>query len=89
MLTLLDKIVEHILGHKYYLVTLEEVQFSKNNPAEHGRRSVSNYIFRDKESAKVYYYQMKSTRTYQSIEIVSFRSSEHYEPKDSYWKNAV
>ena len=78
MLTLFGKIAEHLFGHKYYCVTFEE-QFSEVRdtcPPRH----IGGYIFRSKETALQYYYQMKASRTFQPVEIVSFRSRTFYKP---------
>lgn len=75
---LIQAILAHIFGHKYYCVTIEEpslVNRDGSNP-----RSMSGYIFRDRESALAFYYQMKSGKRCRSLEIVSFRSRQHYEP---------
>lgn len=86
MITLFERIINHIFGRKYYLVTLEEIQYSKEMPTAIGKRSVSNYIFRNREDAKTYFYQMKSNKTFRSVEIVTFRSREYYCPIDNYWR---
>lgn len=89
MTRLLDQIMEHLFGHKYYLVTIEKVQISNPNPKDVGTRMVSNYVFRTKQQAKTYFYQLKSLRTYTSVEIVSFRSKQYYGPHDNGWLSGV
>lgn len=88
MVTLIEKIIEHVLGKKYWLVTLRKIEYSKSKPGseEDQDRSVSNFIFRNKDDATEYFYQMRTNRTYCSIEIVSFRSREFYKPFSDDWK---
>ena len=78
MLTLFGKIAEHLFGHKYYCVTIEEEFIQSNDACP--MRSMSGYIFRTHEQAKTYYYQMKCARSRKSLEIISFRSKVYYEP---------
>lgn len=85
MLTLFGKIAEYVLGHKYYAVVLEDSMIFLDNKGNKPR-SLSGYIFRDKESAKMYFYTMKTTRCKQSIEMVSFRSRKYYEPFNGDYK---
>lgn len=85
MLNLVEAIIAHIFGRKYYAVVLEDAQIfidSKGNKP----RSLSGYIFRSKEDARMYYYQMKSSRSKQSVEMVSFRSREEYRPFNDNYK---
>jgi len=78
MVTLFQKITEHLFGKKYYAVTLEECAVALNDGTS--PRSMGGYIFRSKEEAVCYYYQMKNGRKLRSIEIVSFRSKNIYTP---------
>lgn len=75
---LIQRIVNHIFGRKYYCIAMEEPQIFLDN-GKHPR-SMSGYIFDDKESAKMYYYQLQNGKKKKSIEIISFRSHNEYKP---------
>jgi len=82
---LFELIIEHLLGRKYWLVVLEKIEYSNPN-AQDTKKSVSNFIFDKKEDAKQYYYSMKNNRTYNAVEIVSFRSNNKYYPFNNDWR---
>lgn len=63
-------IVDFILGNKYYC-NLVNVKGSDEI-------EMSSYIFRTKERALLHKQRIQSTRTFQYVETVSFRSRENY-----------
>ena len=64
--TLLEAIVAFVIGHKYYANIV------------HTRGTdifeVSSYIFRTRKQAELHRKSLESTRSYQYVETVSFRS---------------
>ena len=85
MKLLFERIAEYLLGKKYYSVVLENPHIFNGDET---RMSLSGYIFDNEKTAKTYYYNMKTTRSVQSVEIISFRSRREYKPFDNnYLKN--
>jgi hypothetical protein len=85
MINLVQAIFKHLFGTKYYAVVLRNpLIFDDNgkNPA-----SMSGYIFRRKDDALEYFYDMKrNSRSAQPVKIISFRSREELTVKDDNWK---
>lgn len=69
--SLLSMIVDFILGNKYYCNLV--------NVKGTSEIEMSSYIFRTKERALLHKQRIQSTRTYQHVETVSFRSRKIYQ----------
>lgn len=71
-MTLIDKITEHLFGHKYYAVIL--------NRRRERFADLSGFIFATRKEAEDFFQDTRlSNPTFNSVEIVTFRSRLHYE----------
>lgn len=84
MITLLEKVINHILGRKYWIVVLEQPENITYNCET--KRFLSSFIFRKKEDAEWFYHDMKYGKSARSVEIVTFRSRNEYHTHDDKWK---
>ena len=78
-------ILEHLFGAKYYAVVLTNPLIFDNQ----GRNPVSmaGYVFRRKDDALDYFYDMKrNSRSAQPVKIISFRSRKDLCLMDNNWK---
>ena len=68
--TVLQAIIAHIFGHKYYVNII--------NTRGTDRCETTSYIHRSKEDAMRHKLEIDSTRSYLYIETISFRSHKQY-----------
>lgn len=68
--TVLQAIIAHIFGHKYYANII--------NTRGTDKCEVSSFIHRSKEDAEKHRRDIESTRTFLYIETISFRSRKDY-----------
>ena len=68
--TVLQAIIAHIFGHKYYVNII--------NTRGTDRCEATSYIHRSKEEAMRHKLEIESTRSYLYIETISFRSHKQY-----------
>lgn len=68
--TVLQSIIAHIFGHKYYANII--------NTRGTEKCEVSSFIHRSKEEAEKHRRDIESTRTFLYIETISFRSRKDY-----------
>ena len=68
--TVLQAIIAHIFGHKYYANII--------NTRGTDKCEVSSFIHRSKEEAEKHRRDIESTRTFLYIETISFRSRKDY-----------
>ena len=68
--TVLQAIIAHIFGHKYYANII--------NIRGTDKCEVSSFIHRSKEEAEKHRRDIESTRTFLYIETISFRSRKDY-----------
>lgn len=68
--TVLQSIIAHIFGHKYYANII--------NTRGTDKCEVSSFIHRSKEEAMRHRLEIESTRSFLYIETVSFRSHKDY-----------
>lgn len=69
--TVLQSIIAHIFGHKYYANII--------NTRGTEKCEMSSFIHRSKEEAEKHRRDIESTRTFLYIETISFRSRKDYE----------
>ena len=68
--TVLQSIIAHLLGHKYYVNIINTIGTDKCE--------TTSFIHHSKEEAEAHKREIRSTRSYMWIETVSFRSRKVY-----------
>lgn len=68
--TLIEKIIEHVLGHKYYVNIISTRGTFKCE--------TTSFIHPTKQAAIEHKREIETTLTYQWIETISFRSHNRY-----------
>ena len=68
--TVLQSIIAHLLGHKYYVNIINTIGTDKCE--------TTSFIHHSKEEAEAHKREIQSTRSYMWIETVSFRSRKVY-----------
>lgn len=68
--TVLQAIIAHIFGHKYYANIV--------NTRGTDKCEISSFIHRSKEDAEHHRQEIESTRSFLFVETVSFRSRKDY-----------
>ena len=68
--TVLQRIISHVLGHKYYANII--------NTRGTEKIEMCSFIFRSKEAAYKHRIDIESTRSFMYIETISFRSHRNY-----------
>ncbi len=68
--TVLQAIIAHIFGHKYYANIV--------NTKGTNRIEITSFVHHTKEEAEKHRQEIESTRTFLFIETVSFRSHKEY-----------
>lgn len=68
--TVLQSIIAHLLGHKYYVNIINTIGTDKCE--------TTSFIHHSKEEAEAHKREIQSTRSFMWIETVSFRSRKVY-----------
>ena len=68
--TVLQSIIAHIFGHKYYANSI--------NTRGTDKCEISSFIHRSKDAAERHKREIESTRSFLYVETISFRSHKDY-----------